>query len=48
MSEVIIHKVNAENERPCIISVINNLLQSSPGKDVTIIVPENMTLEYEQ
>lgn len=47
MGTIVIYPVEAEKERPCLISLINEL-QKESNRNITIIVPENATLEYEQ
>lgn len=47
MGTIVIYPVEAEKERPCLISLINEL-QKESNRNVTVIVPENATLEYEQ
>ena len=47
MGTIVIYPVEAEKERPCLISLINEL-QKESNRNITVIVPENVTLEYEQ
>lgn len=47
MGTIIIYPVEAERERPCLISLIN-ALQKESNRNITVVVPENATLEYEQ
>ena len=43
-----IHPVNAETERACLMAVLTELRLKSPDQNIQVIVPESMTLEYEQ
>lgn len=43
-----IHPVNAETERACLMGVLTDLRVKNPDKNILVIVPESMTLEYEQ
>ena len=47
MGTIAIYPVEAERERPCLISLINEI-QKKSNRNITVIVPENATLEYEQ
>lgn len=47
MGTIIIYPVEAERECPCLISLIN-ALQKESNRNITVVVPENATLEYEQ
>ncbi len=45
---ITIHPVNAESERARIINLIKELRHKNEDKNILIVVPESMTLEYEQ
>lgn len=48
MSKIYLNGVKAETEIPEIIAAIKRLRQKSPERNILVLVPESMTLEYEQ